>query len=368
MPNGIFIIPKPENEPVLSYAPGAPERMALKAELEQLSTNKIVIPLIIGGKEVFTETKSNVIMPHKHSHVLAECCQAGEKELALAIDAAQAARENWEMTPWEHRSAVFLKAAELFSVKYRALIVASTMLCQSKVAYQAEIDSPCELVDFLRFNVYFADQIYRQQPDSSSGVWNRLSYRPLDGFVLAVSPFNFTAIGANLCTAPAMLGNTLLWKPSSASLLSNYYIMKILMEAGLPAGVINFVPASGKVISRYVIPDPRMSGFHFTGSTDVFGNVWRQVGENIRSYHSYPRLVGETGGKDFIFAHKSADIPALVSAMVGGLLNSRGKSVPHFPEPLSPNPSGLKSKKRSLRLWPNSKQEMSAISEILWAQ
>lgn len=325
MGSGIFYLPKPENEPVLTYAPGSPERANLKAELKRQSENKIVIPLIIGGKEILTERRIPVVMPHKHGHVLADCCQAGEKELALAIDAALAAKESWELMPWEHRSAIFLRAAELFSGKYRACVAAATMLCQSKVVHQAEIDSSCELVDFLRFNAWYVDRIYRQQPENSPGVWNRLSYRPLDGFVLAVTPFNFTAIGLNLCTAPAMTGNTVLWKPSSAALLSNYYAMKVLMEAGLPAGVINFVPSSGSDISRTVISNPGMSGFHFTGSTAVFSGVWRQVGENIRSYYSYPRLVGETGGKDFIFAHNSADVPALVSAMVRGAFEYQGQ-------------------------------------------
>ena len=325
MSNGIFRVPKPINEPVLGYAPGSQERANLKAELKRQSENKILIPLIIGGREVYTEQKQKVIMPHKHGHVLAECCQAGDEELALAIKAALAAKENWEMMPWEHRSAIFLRAARLFAVKHRALVAAATMLCQSKVVYQAEIDAPCELADFLRFNAYYADQIYRQQPENSPGVLNRISYRPLEGFVLAISPFNFTAIGANLCTAPAMVGNTVLWKPSTTSLLSNYYVMKVLLEAGLPPGVINFVPASASAISRCVIPDPNMSGFHFTGSTGVFSSVWRQIGENIRNYNSYPRLVGETGGKDFIFAHSSAEIQPLVSAMVLGAFEYQGQ-------------------------------------------
>ncbi|MDR1841000.1 MAG: L-glutamate gamma-semialdehyde dehydrogenase [Holophagales bacterium] len=325
MSNGMFRIPKPKNEPVLSYAPGSRERASLKLELARQSENKVIIPLIIGGQEIYTEQRTKVVMPHKHSHVLAECCSAGEKELILAIEAAMAAKESWEAMPWEHQSAIFLRAAELFAGKYRALISAATMLCQSKTAYQAEIDAPCELVDFLRFNAYWADQIYRQQPENSLGVWNRMLYRPLDGFVLAITPFNFTAIGANLCTAPAMLGNTTLWKPSATSVLSSYYVMKVLMEAGLPAGVINFVPASGSAISKHVISDPRMSGLHFTGSTGVFGSIWRQVGENIRSYHTYPRLVGETGGKDFIFAHSSAEIPALASAIVRGAFEYQGQ-------------------------------------------
>ena len=325
MRNGIFDIPEPKNEPVMSYEPGSKRRCDLKAELKRQSETKITVPLIIGGEEIFTDQKIQVVMPHKHTHVLAECCLAGEKEIKLAIEAALAAKESWELMAWEHRAAIFLKAAELFAVKYRPLICAATMLCQSKTAYQAEIDSPCELVDFLRFNTYYADQIFRQQPENSQGIWNRMSYRPLEGFVLAVSPFNFTAIGANLCTAPAMLGNTVLWKPASTSILSSYYVMKVLMEAGLPAGVINFIPSGGSAISRHVVSNPNMSGFHFTGSTGVFRNVWRQVGENIDSYNSYPRLVGETGGKDFLFAHETADVPALVSAMIRGAFEYQGQ-------------------------------------------
>jgi len=323
--NGTFLIPKPQNEPVLSYAPGTPEREALKAELRRQSENKIAIPLIIGGQEIYTERRINVVMPHKHSHVLAESCQAGEKELKQAIEASLAAKESWEMMPWEHRSAIFLRAAELFAGKYHALICAATMLGQSKVAFQAEIDAPCALADHLRFDAYFMDQIYRQQPGNSPGVWNRLSYRPLEGFVLAIAPFNFTSISCNLCIAPAMAGNTILWKPSSTAILSNYYMMKVLIEAGLPAGVINFVPSSGSDISRYVVTNPNMGGFHFTGSTDVFSSVWRQIGENIKNYYSYPRIVGETGGKGFIFAHKSADIQALVPAMIRGAFEYQGQ-------------------------------------------
>jgi 1-pyrroline-5-carboxylate dehydrogenase len=324
MANGTYSIPKPQNEPVLGYLPGSPERAALKAELKRQSEGKIVIPLVIGGKEIVTDRKIKAVMPHKHGHVLAECCMAGPAELRMAVEAAMAAKEAWELMPWEHRSAIFTRAAQLLSGRHRALINAATMLGQSKTAYQAEIDSTCEVVDFLRFNAYFADQIYKQQPESVQGIWNRISYRPLEGFVLAVTPFNFTAIGANLCTSPALVGNTVLWKPASTAVLSNYYFMKVLMEAGLPAGVINFIPSSGSDM-HHVILDPRLGGFHFTGSTEVFSGVWRQVGENIAKYRSYPRLVGETGGKDFIFAHSSADVPTLVSAMVRGAFEYQGQ-------------------------------------------
>ena len=349
MCNGNFFIPKPQNEPVLSYQPGSPERLALKAELQRQSENKVTIPLIIGGQEVYTENRKTVVMPHNHKHILAEVCQASEKELKMAVEAALAAKESWEMMPWEHRSAIFLHAAELLTKKHRALISAATMLGQSKVAYQAEIDAHCELGDFLRFNAYYMDQIYRQQPESSPGEWNRLSYRPLEGFVLAVTPFNFTAIGGNLCTAPAMAGNTVLWKPSQTAALSNYYVMKILIEAGLPAGVINFVPSSGADISRYVVSDPNMSGFHFTGSTGVFNTVWQSIGENIKSYYSYPRLVGETGGKDFIFAHKSANIPALVAAMVRGAFEYQGQKCSALSRAFIP-----------ASIWPDLKEQLLA--------
>jgi 1-pyrroline-5-carboxylate dehydrogenase len=349
MGNGTYCIPKPQNEPVLSYLPGSTERAALKAELKRQCENKITIPLVIGGKEIFTDRRTTVTMPHDHGHILAECCMAGEAELRLAIDTAMAAKEGWEAMPWEHRSAIFMRAAQLFAGKHRALISAATMLGQSKTAYQAEIDAPCEVVDFLRFNVYYADQIYRQQPESTGSEWNRLFYRPLEGFVLAVTPFNFTAIGANLCTAPAIVGNTVLWKPSSTATLSNYYVMKILMEAGLPDGVINFIPSGGSDISRYVISDPRLNGFHFTGSTGVFSGVWKQVGENIRAYSSYPRLVGETGGKDFLFAHKSADIPALVAALARGAFEYQGQKCSALSRAFVPQ-----------SIWPNVKELLLA--------
>jgi len=320
-----FSIPKPLNEPPLSYAPGTPERDAIKAELGRQSGTCPTLPLIVNGQELYTDRQVDVTMPHDRRHVLAHCCMAGERELRAAVEAAMHAKAHWETMPWEHRAAIFQRAASLISGKYRFLLNAATMLGQSKVVYQAEIDAPCEIIDFLRFNVYYADQIYRQQPDDKPHVWNRSVYRPLEGFVLAVSPFNFTAIGGNLATAPAIMGNTVVWKPATAAVLSNYYLMRAFMEAGLPAGVINFVPAKGSDISKYVVSDSRLAGFHFTGSTDVFGQVWRQVGEHISTYRSYPRLVGETGGKDYIFAHETAEVPALVSAMVRGAFEYQGQ-------------------------------------------
>lgn len=325
MNNAYFQIMLPKNEPVKSYMPGSPERAALEAELQRQLANPIEIPLIIGGKEVRTETKAKMICPHDHGKVLGEYYVAGEKELLLAIEAAEATKKEWENMPWEHRATIFLKAADLLTGKYRAKVAASCMLVQSKNPYQSEIDVICELADFLRFNPYYVQEIYKQQPCNTDGVWNRVEYRPLDGFVAAISPFNFTSIGGNLPTAPAMIGNTVLWKPASTAVLSNYYIMQILVEAGLPAGVINFVPSRGVDFGNVVISHSNMAGVHFTGSTAVFNGIWKQVGENINKYASYPRLVGETGGKDFIFAHESADVEALVCAMILGAFEYQGQ-------------------------------------------
>ncbi|MDO4568223.1 MAG: L-glutamate gamma-semialdehyde dehydrogenase [Clostridia bacterium] len=325
MNNAFFTVPKPYNEPILSYMPGSPERQALKDELARQSAEVVTIPLIIGGKEVYTEVFADVRAPHDHGHVLARYCVATEKELRLAIDAALDAKAQWAAMPFEHRAAIFLKAADMLAGPLRAKINAATMLGQSKTVFQAEIDSACELCDFFRFNAYFASQIYGEQPLNSKGVWNRLEYRPLDGFVVAISPFNFTSIGGNLPSAPALMGNTVLWKPSSTAVLSNYYVMRLLMDAGLPAGVINFIPSRGREVSEHVLTHPMLAGFHFTGSTEVFSGVFTTVGNNIRNYHSYPRLVGETGGKDFIFAHSSADVEALSAAMVRGAFEYQGQ-------------------------------------------
>lgn len=325
MANGIFKVPKPYNEPVLGYLPGSPERAQLKAELQKQSDEVVTIPLIIGGEEVYTEKYREIVMPHNHRHVLARYCLAGEREYKMAAEAALAAKKRWADMPWEHRASIFLKTADLLAGPYRYKVNAATMLGQSKTVFQAEIDSACELADFYRFNVHYAAEIYSEQPLNSNAVWNRVEYRPLDGFVLAVTPFNFTSIGGNLPCAPAIMGNTVVWKPASTAVLSNYYVMRILMEAGLPAGVINFVPGNGSDVSKYVVTHPQMTGFHFTGSTEVFSEVWKTVGNNIKSYTSYPRLVGETGGKDFIFAHKTADIDALVAAMVRGAYEYQGQ-------------------------------------------
>lgn len=325
MNNAYFQIKLPQNEPVKGYLPGSPEKIALKAELDRQLANPVQLPLIIGGKKIYSDHKEKMICPHDHKTVLGEYSVAGEQELLLAIEAAETAKKDWENMPWEHRATIFLKAADLLTCKYRAKLSAACMLGQSKNPYQAEIDIICELADFLRFNPYFLQEIYKQQPISTDGVWNRVEYRPLDGFVAAITPFNFTSIGGNLPTAPAMVGNTVLWKPSSTAVLSNYYFMEILIEAGLPAGVINFVPCRGVDFGKVVVSHPKMAGFHFTGSTGVFNGIWDQVGKNIDKYVTYPRLVGETGGKDFIFAHESADVEALACAIVMGAFEYQGQ-------------------------------------------
>ena len=324
MSNGYFKVEMPKNEPVKAYLPGSPERASLKKELERQSAQVVQVPMIIGGKEVWTERKTKAVMPHDHAHVIAEAASGGEKELKDAIAAALAARKAWTEMPMEHRVSIFLKAADLIAGPMRDKVNAATMLGQSKTVYQAEIDT-CELIDFLRFNVYYLQQIYDRQPNNTPNVWNRIEYRPLEGFVTAISPFNFTSIGANLPTAPANAGNVVLWKPATTAVLSNYYVMQALMAAGLPAGVINFVPSRGSDMSKYVLSDPNLAGFHFTGSTEVFSGVYSLVGENIKKYKTYPRLVGETGGKDFIFAHNSADVPGLVAALTRASYEYQGQ-------------------------------------------
>lgn len=324
MSNGYFKVEMPKNEPIKAYLPGSPERASLKKELERQSAQVVQVPMIIGGKEVWTERKTKAVMPHDHAHVIAEAASGGEKELKDAIAAALAARKAWTEMPMEHRVSIFLKAADLIAGPMRDKVNAATMLGQSKTVYQAEIDT-CELIDFLRFNVYYLQQIYDRQPNNTPNVWNRIEYRPLEGFVTAISPFNFTSIGANLPTAPAIAGNVVLWKPATTAVLSNYYVMQALMAAGLPAGVINFVPSRGSDMSKYVLSDPNLAGFHFTGSTEVFSGVYSLVGENIKKYKTYPRLVGETGGKDFIFAHNSADVPGLVAALTRASYEYQGQ-------------------------------------------
>jgi 1-pyrroline-5-carboxylate dehydrogenase len=324
--NSIINVPFPENEKVYNYEQGSIERSLLIEAIDDLKSKKIEIPLVIGGKEIKTGKTAKVVCPHNHSHVLAEYHMASKKEIRLAIEESQKAWKKWQNIAWQDRISIFLKAAELLSTKYRYLINAATMLSISKNAYQAEIDSACELIDFLRFNSYYAAEIYKQQPlYSPKGVWNYVLYRPLEGFVFAVTPFNFTAISGNLPTSPAIMGNVVLWKPASSAVYAPYFLMKIFKEAGLPDGVINFVPARGSEIGDTVLKSELFSGVHFTGSTAVFQSMWKTIGENISKYKSYPRIVGETGGKDFIFAHNSADLKKLVTATIRGAYEYQGQ-------------------------------------------
>ena len=323
--NGAFRVPQPVNEPVRAYAPGSPEKRSIKAKLAELKASEIEIPLIIGGEEVRTGRMGTCIVPHDHGHVLARYHKAGKPEVQRAIDAAREARREWAATPWYDRAAVLLKAADLLAGPWRDTLNAATMLGQSKTVFQAEIDSACEVIDFWRFNPYFAQQIYENQPISSPGMWNRTEYRALEGFVFAVTPFNFTSIGANLPTSPALMGNTVLWKPASTGVYPAYFNMKLLEAAGLPPGVINLVVGSGGEVGDPVLASPEFAGIHFTGSTSVFHSMWKTIGANIATYKSYPRIVGETGGKDFVFAHASADVEALVTALVRGAFEYQGQ-------------------------------------------
>ncbi len=325
MNNAVMNTPAPVNEPILNYAPGSVERLELKKALAEMASREIEIPLLIGGKEVRTGNLVQVVMPHDHKHVLASYHKAGPEDVQKAIDTAVASQTMWQSFRWEERCAIFLKAAELISVKYRAALNAGAMLAGGKNAFQAEIDAACELIDFLRFNVRYAQEIYQRQPESSPGVWNVVQHRPLEGFVFAVTPFNFTAIAGNLPTAPAIMGNTVVWKPASSLVYTPYLIMQILEEAGLPPGVINFVPGSGASVGDVCLADPHLSGVHFTGSTRVFHQMWKTIGENIANYKSYPRIVGETGGKDFVFAHSSADVKTVVTGLVRGSFEYQGQ-------------------------------------------
>ncbi|MGH2669217.1 MAG: aldehyde dehydrogenase family protein, partial [bacterium] len=318
-------IPQPVNEPVLSYAPGTPERAELKRALKELSARAVEIPVVAGGKEIRTGRTADVVMPHCHRHVLARVHQAGPAELAAAIAAARAAWHEWSAWCLERRAAVFLKAADLLATRHRASVNAATMLGQSKMAHQAEIDAACELIDFWRFNVHFAERILAEQPISTPGVWNALDHRPLEGFVYAITPFNFTSIGGNLPTAPAIMGNTVVWKPAATAVFSNYLVLKVLEEAGLPPGVINFVPGPAARVSELALADRHLAGIHFTGSTEVFQSLWQRVAANLTAYANYPRLVGETGGKDFIVAHPSADVDALATGIVRGAYEYQGQ-------------------------------------------
>ncbi len=325
MANGVVSIPDPVNEPIRSYAPGSPERASLEQCIADMLGERTEIPLIIGGEEVLTGNTGQCVCPHDHGHVLATYHKAGEKEVGEAIEASQKAWAEWSEMEWEARAAVLLKAADLLSGPWRDTLNAATMLNQSKTVFQAEIDSACELVDFWRFNPHYMRKVYEEQPGSVAGLWDRVEYRALEGFVFAVTPFNFTSIAGNLPTAPALMGNTVVWKPASTSVLSGYYVMKILEAAGMPPGVINFVPGSGGQVGDPVMASPHLAGIHFTGSTAVFHGMWRTIGERIADYRSYPRIVGETGGKDFIFAHESARVESLATALVRGAFEYQGQ-------------------------------------------
>ena len=319
-------IPKPINEPIRNYEPGSPEKASLKEKLAELSQKEIEIPLIIGGKEVRTGDTGKCIMPHNHGHVLATFHQAGEKEVRQAIESSQAAWKQWSTTPLQERAAIFLKMAELLTGPYRDIINAATMLNMSKNVFQAEIDAACELIDFWNFNCWFAQELYNHQPMySPEPTKNSMEHRSLEGFVFAVTPFNFTSIAANLPSAPALMGNVAIWKPASSTVYPAYFIMKLFKEAGLPDGVINFIPGRGSVVGPLVMDHPNLAGVHFTGSTSVFQNMWEHIGGNIKQYASYPRIVGETGGKDFCIAHESVNKEALVTAMVRGAYEFQGQ-------------------------------------------
>jgi 1-pyrroline-5-carboxylate dehydrogenase len=325
--HGFFTPPVHENEPVKSYAPGTPERAELQARLQAMQAERISIPMVIGGKDVHTKETFEAVMPHRKSHVLADVAKGGPEHVEQAVEAARKAHAEWSRMPWHERSAIFLRAAELLAGPWRSTLNAATMLNQSKTAHQAEIDAVCEMCDFWRYNVDFLVRVYSEQPYSTTGTWNRLEYRPLEGFVLAVSPFNFTCIGGNLSSTPALMGCTVLWKPASTAALSAYYYMRLLQEAGLPDGVINLVYGSGSTIGSAALDSPELAGIHFTGSTAVFNGMWETVGANVAAgkYHGYPRLVGETGGKDFILAHPSADAEAVATAVVRGSFEYQGQ-------------------------------------------
>jgi 1-pyrroline-5-carboxylate dehydrogenase len=336
-------IPTPVNEPVFPYAPGSRERSELKQAIKDLSGRQIEIPIVIGGKEIRTGKTVDTVMPHCHKHVLAKVHQAGPEEVTAAVKAARDAWHDWSNWSLADRAAVFLKAGDLLATRWRAMVNAATMLGQSKTAFQAEIDAACELIDFWRFNAHYAERIHAEQPLSPTGgaVWNAMEYRGLEGFVYAITPFNFTAIGGNLSTAPALMGCTVVWKPAATACYSNYLVLRLLQEAGLPPGVINFVPGPATVISERLLADRHLGGIHFTGSTEVFQTLWKQVATNLTSYADYPRLVGETGGKDFIVAHASADVEALATGIVRGAFEYQGQkcsaaSRAYVPESLWP--------------------------------
>src|SRR4051794_6601207 len=321
----IAVPPEPRNEPVNDYAPGSPERSELQQRLRELERERIEIPLVIGGKDVKTDETFEAVMPHRKNQILADVHSGGPAQVEQAIAAAREARHDWARMPWEERAAIFLRAAELLAGPWRATLNAATMLGQSKTAHQAEIDAACELTDFWRFNVEFMTRVYKEQPNSSPGVWNRMEYRPLEGFVFAVTPFNFTAIAGNLPGTPALMGNTVIWKPASTAAYSAWFLMLLLEEAGLPPGVINLVYGPGRAVGDPALAHPELAGVHFTGSTGVFNGMWKTIGDNVDTYRNYPRIVGETGGKDFILAHPSADVDAVATAILRGSFEYQGQ-------------------------------------------
>ncbi len=323
--NGVIKIPYPANEPVLVYAPGSPEKASLKAELKKMLGEEIEIPLIIGGKEVKTGNLADCRCPHDHNHILGRYHKAGPDEITMAVDEANKAWKDWSEMDWISRASIFLRAAELLATKYRDVVNASTMLGQSKTVHQAEVDAACELIDFYRYNPYYMQKIYEEQPDSSPGIWNYVEYRALEGFVFAITPFNFTSIAGNLPTSPAMMGNTVLWKPASSAVYSAYFIALLLKEAGLPDGVINFIPGPGRYVGDPVLEKGDLAGVHFTGSTAVFQAIWKTIGSSIINYKTYPRIVGETGGKDFVFVHSSTDVEAVATALLRGAYEYQGQ-------------------------------------------
>ena len=325
MPNGVAQVPTPVNEPVRQYAAGSHERDSIKSRLDRMMSETVEVPVIIGGQDIETGNTIDMVCPHDHGHILGTAHMAGPAEVENAINASQMAWETWSEMDWEDRAAIFLKAADLLAGPWRDTINASTMLNQSKTVFQAEIDAAAELIDFWRFNVAYMEQIYRNQPLSARGIWDRVEYRSLEGFVFAVTPFNFTSIGGNLPTSPAMMGNVSLWKPASTAIMSGFYLMRLLEEAGLPPGVINYLPGRGASVGDPVLASPLLAGVHFTGSTAVFQGMWNTIGSGINNYRSYPRIVGETGGKDFIFAHASADVEALVVGLVRGAFEYQGQ-------------------------------------------
>jgi 1-pyrroline-5-carboxylate dehydrogenase len=351
---GIFRPPAPSNEPVRDYAPGSPEREEIRRKIVEMRGQTMDLPLVIGGEDVRTGETFEQVEPHDKDSVLATVQQGGAAEVERAIDAAGEAWHDWSRMPWEDRAAIFLRAAELLSGPWRATLNVATMLGQSKTVHQAEIDAACELIDFLRFNVQFMTRIYEEQPASSQGVWNRMEYRPLEGFVFAVTPFNFTAIGGNLPTSAALMGNTVVWKPASTAAYSAFFIMRLLQEAGLPDGVINLVYGPGAAIGDAALASERLAGVHFTGSTPVFHSMWRTIGANIDRYRNYPRIVGETGGKDFIVAHPSADVDAVATAIVRGSFEYQGQKCSAASRIYAPS-----------NLWPELRERLAAeVAEI----